>query len=182
MSRQLAKQPSKIEMVVTKRIGRPYFECQWTDPATGKRKSQSTKRKDKEGAKMFAAKIEQEIIASELRRGAASIRAPWPSPPSASLPNASSPSSLTGRKKRKSDELHANLNSAGPSEDSLWGLFLATKPGTAEAIRSIEAIKYHRNRSKSHESHHKHPSDVRESESIAGDAIRGDTGAAIRCG
>ena len=50
-----------VTLTVFKREGRTNFECQWTDPATGRKRTRSTGHKVKRDAERWAAKLEQEL-------------------------------------------------------------------------------------------------------------------------
>lgn len=51
-----------LNVIVFKRSNRIYFECQWVDPLTGKKKTRSTKKTTRRDAERFAAKLEHELI------------------------------------------------------------------------------------------------------------------------
>jgi len=51
----------EIKVSVFKREGRKFYEAQWVDPVTGKKKTRSTKKKKKRDAVMVAGKIEAEL-------------------------------------------------------------------------------------------------------------------------
>lgn len=50
-----------IKVIVIRRKGRPYFEAQWTDPVTGKKRRESTGSDRRRDAERFAATIEREL-------------------------------------------------------------------------------------------------------------------------
>jgi integrase len=58
---------SAINMTVFRRSGRKFFECEWVDPITGKRRTRSTKKTTKTQADRFAWDLEKEIIANRYR-------------------------------------------------------------------------------------------------------------------
>ena len=58
---------STINMTVFRRSGRKFFECEWVDPITGKRRTRSTKKTSKSQADRFAWDLEKEIIANRYR-------------------------------------------------------------------------------------------------------------------
>lgn len=51
----------EIKVSVFKRAGRKFYEAQWVDPVTGKKKTRSTKKTKKRDAVMDAGKIEAEL-------------------------------------------------------------------------------------------------------------------------
>ena len=54
---------NEIRVTTMRRDGRKYFEAQWNDPVTGKRKRVSTKKTVKRDADRFAAKLEVDLQA-----------------------------------------------------------------------------------------------------------------------
>lgn len=56
-----------IRVRVFRREGRPYFEAQWEDPVTGRKKTRSTKKTIKRDAERFAAKLEDELARGVYR-------------------------------------------------------------------------------------------------------------------
>lgn len=50
-----------IKVIVIRRKGRPYFEAQWVDPVTGKKRRESTGSDRRRDAERFAATIEREL-------------------------------------------------------------------------------------------------------------------------
>ncbi|MCR9230468.1 MAG: site-specific integrase [bacterium] len=52
----------KHTIIVFKRDGRKYFECQWTDPITRRRRTKSTKKTTRRDAERWVAKHEDELL------------------------------------------------------------------------------------------------------------------------
>lgn len=51
-----------IRVIVFRRSGRKFYEAQWKDPITGKKKTRSTKKTTLREAERFAAKLEHELV------------------------------------------------------------------------------------------------------------------------
>lgn len=51
-----------MNIIVFKRTGRKFFEAQWKDPVTGKKKTRSTKKTTRRDAERFAALLEKELL------------------------------------------------------------------------------------------------------------------------
>lgn len=52
---------SHIGMTVFKREGRKFFECQWVDPTTGKKRTKSTRETSESKARQFAGRLQAEL-------------------------------------------------------------------------------------------------------------------------
>lgn len=63
-----------IRVRIFHRDGRPFFEAQWEDPVTGRKRTRSTKTAERRSAERFAAKLEVELAAGQDR---VIVRATW---------------------------------------------------------------------------------------------------------
>lgn len=63
-----------IRVRIFHRAGRRFFEAQWEDPVTGRKRTRSTKTAERRAAERFAAKLEVDLSAGNDRQA---IRATW---------------------------------------------------------------------------------------------------------
>src|SRR5690554_6599525 len=55
----------QIRVIVMKRDGRKFYEARWIDPATGLKKTKTTKTAKRREAERFAAKLEERLNSGE---------------------------------------------------------------------------------------------------------------------
>lgn len=57
------------QIIVFRREGRKYFECQWTDPQTNKKRTRSTKKTTRRDAERWVSKHEDELLEADTLAG-----------------------------------------------------------------------------------------------------------------
>jgi len=57
------------QIIVFKREGRKYFECQWTDPRTNRKRTRSTKKTTRRDAERWVSKHEDELLETDTLAG-----------------------------------------------------------------------------------------------------------------